>query len=100
MTTVISPARKVAFAVLEKTANGGYASDLLLVEAARLDSRDAGLASEIVFGCLRRQGQLDWLIGQLTKRGADRMDAAVRISLRMGLYQLRHLERVPPHAII
>jgi 16S rRNA (cytosine967-C5)-methyltransferase len=97
---MISPARKVAFGVLRKTEEGGYASDLLVTDAARLDSRDAGLASEIVFGCLRRQAQLDWLILQMTKRSADRLDSAVRLALRMGLYQLRHLDRVPAHAII
>ncbi len=100
MATMISAARKIAFSVLRKTGEGGYASDLLLTEAAHLDSRDAGLASEIVFGCLRRQAQLDWLIEQLTKRSSQRLDAAVRISLHMGLYQLRHLDRVPAHAAI
>ena len=100
MATMISAARKIAFSVLRKTGEGGYASDLLLTEAAHLDSRDAGLASEIVFGCLRRQAQLDWLIEQLTKRSPQRLDAAVRISLHMGLYQLRHLDRVPAHAAI
>ena len=89
---------EVAFKVLQATEDGGYASDLLLTEAATLDSRDAGLASEIVFGCLRRQGQLDWLIASVARRDADRMDTAVRIALRMGLYQLRHLDRVPAHA--
>src|SRR5688572_6943740 len=57
---MIGPARKVAFNVLRKTEEGGYASDLLLSHTEGLDSRDAGLASEIVFGCLRRQAQLDW----------------------------------------
>ena len=65
-----------------------------------LDSRDAGLASEIVFGCLRRQAQLDWLIKQATNREPARMDMAVRLALRMGLYQLRRLERVPAHAVL
>ena len=95
---MVSPARRVAFKVLQATEDGGYASDLLLKEAETLDSRDAGLASEIVFGCLRRQGQLDWLIASVARRDADRMDTAVRIALRMGLYQLRHLDRVPAHA--
>jgi 16S rRNA (cytosine967-C5)-methyltransferase len=97
---MISPARKIAFAVLQKTEEGGFASDLLLSHAASLDSRDAGLASEIVFGCLRRQAQLDWLTKRATNRDTGKMDAAVRIALRMGLYQLRHLERVPAHAAI
>ena len=97
---MIAAARKVAFAVLRKTEEGGYASDLLLSHSEGLESRDAGLASEIVFGCLRRQAQLDFIIGETAKRPAAKLDTAVRIALRMGLYQLRHLERVPPHAIL
>lgn len=97
---MISPARKVAFSILQQTEEGGYASDLLLSQSETLESRDAGLAANIVFGCLRRQGQLDWLVEQLVKRSTQRMDAEVLIALRMGLYQLRHLERVPPHAVL
>jgi 16S rRNA (cytosine967-C5)-methyltransferase len=97
---MISPARKTAFNVLQKTEEGGFASDLLLSHASALESRDAGLASEIVFGCLRRQAQLDWLIARATNREPGKMDSAVRIALRMGLYQLRHLERVPAHAVL
>ena len=96
MMSRVSPARAAAFQVLSLVEEGGYASDLLLRDTASLSSRDAGLASEIVFGCLRRQAQLDYLIdGQTAGRKLDR---AVRIALRMGLYQLRHLDRVPPHA--
>jgi 16S rRNA (cytosine967-C5)-methyltransferase len=58
------------------------------------------LASEIVFGCLRYQSQLDWLIQEASNREPGKMDAAVRIALRMGLYQLRHLARVPAHAAL
>ena len=76
---------------------GGYASDLLLQKTARLDSRDAGLASEIVFGCLRYQAQLDYLIDRRVPRAPD---AEVRIALRMGIYQLRYLDRIPPHAAV
>jgi len=84
--------------VLERVHEGGYASDLLLREAAHLDRRDAGLASEIVFGCLRRQAQLDWLIDtQLNKR---KLDPEVRIAMRIGAYQLLHLDRVPAHAAV
>src|SRR4051794_26547188 len=97
---MVSPARRVTFSVLRKTEAGGDASDLLLDESATLDSRDAGLASEITFGCLRRQNQLDFLIQQTAKRDPARMDVEVRLALRMGLYQLRHLERVPVHAAI
>jgi len=94
-----SPARLVAFSVLRKVETGGYASDLLLSEAAALDTRDAGLASEIVFGVLRWQAQLDYLIEHYSGRG-QKLDPEVRIALRMGMYQLRYLERVPAHAAV
>jgi 16S rRNA (cytosine967-C5)-methyltransferase len=91
---VISPARLVAFEVLQRVESGGYASDLLLSQASGLDRRDAGLASEIVFG------QLDFLIEHLSRRIPSKLDSEVRIALRMGIYQIRHLDRVPAHAAV
>ena len=94
-----SPARQAAFAILRKVEAGGYASDLLRSETASLDSRDAGLAEAIVFGALRYQAQLDYLIGHYS--GSQRkLDTEVRIALCMGIYQLRYLERIPPHAAV
>ena len=95
----LSPARLAAFDILRKVELGGYASDLLLARTAALDSRDAGLASQIVFGCLRYQEQLDFLI-QLYSGRARKLDPEVRLALRMALYQIRWLERVPPHAAV
>ena len=94
---MISPARQIAFDVLRKVHQGGYASDLLLQRSVQLDSRDAGLASEIVFGCLRYQAQLDYLIARRVPRPPE---PEVRIALRMGIYQLRYLDRIPPHAAV
>ncbi len=94
----IVPARQTAFAVLRRVERGGWASDLLLAATAALDSRDAGLASEIVFGVLRYRAQLDFLIEHFG--GPRRLDAEVRLALRMGIYQLRYLERVPAHAAV
>jgi 16S rRNA (cytosine967-C5)-methyltransferase len=97
---VISPARLVAFDVLLLVEKNGYAADLLTSRAARLNSRDAGLASEIVLGSLRYQAQLDFLIQHLSGRSAAPLDPEVRVALRMGIYQLRHLDRVPAHAAV
>lgn len=94
---MISPARQVAFDVLRKVQQGGYASDLLLQRSTQLDSRDAALASEIVFGCLRYQAQLDFLIASRVRRTPD---PEVQIALRMGIYQIRYLDRIPPHAAV
>jgi 16S rRNA (cytosine967-C5)-methyltransferase len=96
----VSPAREVAFRVLQKVATGGYASDLLRQESVRLDSRDAALAESIVLGCLRYQSQLDYLIAHFSGRPNPKLDEEVRIALRMGIYQLRYLDRIPAHAAV
>ncbi len=95
----IAPARTSAFDILRKVEKGGYASDLLLADTAALPSRDAGLAAEIVFGVLRYRAQLDYLIDHYSGR-PRKLDPEVRIALRMGIYQLRHLERIPAHAAV
>ncbi len=95
----ISAARLTAFDILRKVEAGGYASDLLRLHTAALDSRDAGLASEIVFGVLRYQAQLDYLIEHYSGR-SQKLDREVRLALRMGIYQLRYLARIPSHAAV
>jgi 16S rRNA (cytosine967-C5)-methyltransferase len=96
----LSPARLLAFDTLRKVGRGGYASDLLVSGAAPLDARDAGLASEIVFGVLRYQAQLDFLVEHYSGRGRRKLDFEVLLALRMGVYQLRYLDRIPPHAAV
>ncbi len=96
---MISPARSTAFDILCKVDAGGYASDLLLARTTSLDSRDAGLAHEIVFGVLRYRAQLDYLTQHYSGR-RQKLDREVRTALRMGIYQLRYLERVPAHAAV
>jgi len=96
----MSPARALAFEILVATEHNGYAADLLAARAAPLSSRDAGLASEIVFGVLRYRAQLDYLVTHYSGKPAERLDAPVLVALRMGIYQLRYLDRIPPHAAI
>src|SRR6516225_7986051 len=95
----IAAARVVAFDVLMKVEAGGYASDLLVIHSAPLEARDAGLAAEIVFGVLRYRAQLDFLIDHYAGR-SRKLDTAVCVALRMGVYQIRYLERVPAHAAV
>ncbi len=91
----ISPARSVAFDVLLAVEGGSYASDDLRSRSVTLSGRDAGLASQIVFGCLRFQSQLDYLIGLYSGRKLADLDPEVRIALRAAIFQMRYLERVP-----
>ena len=98
--TVLSPARRLSFQILEQIRKGGYASDLLRSETAELSTRDAALAEIIVFGCLRRQSEIDYLIGHFSGKPTRKLDDAVRIALRIGVFQLRYLDRVPAHAVV
>ncbi len=96
----ISPARLLAFDCLAEVEQGGYASDLLYHRFNAPDPRDTGLAYEIVFGVLRFQKQLDWLIVHYSGRPDPHLHPPVRRALRMGIYQLRYMDRIPPHASV
>ena len=98
--TKLAPARQAAFAALLAVDRGAWSAEALASKSAHLDTRDAGLASDIVFGTLRRKGQLDALIAQYSKRSVERLDPAVRTALEMALYQVRFLDRVPDHAVV
>lgn len=97
---MISPSRELAFRILLEVETGAFAADLLAVRSAPLDSRDAGLAATITLGCLRYRSQLDLLIRQLTGKPVKKLDPEVREALRMGIYQVRYLDRVPAHAAV
>ncbi len=64
------------------------------------DSRDQALLVEVSAGTLRWQAALDAQIAAASRRPVDGLEPPVRAVLRLGAYQLRRLDRVPPHAIV
>lgn len=96
----VSPARLAAFEILLRVEEGAYASVLLASREEELEARDRSLCHELVMGVLRRQLWLDRLIEYYASRKVADLDAAVRIVLRLGLYQLRFLSRVPASAAV
>jgi 16S rRNA (cytosine967-C5)-methyltransferase len=96
----LASARQAAFGALLAIDRGAWSAEALAAKSTQLDSRDAGLASDIVFGTLRRRGELDAAIGKYSKRALDKLDPAVRIALEMAIYQIRFLDRVPAHAAV
>lgn len=105
-----SPARRAAFAVLlrlEPTRDRPLPPrpDALI---ARLEDshgnppgrRDRALARELVFGVLRWRRALDYALEAYSRRPVRKLDLPVRIALRLGLYQLRYLDRVPASAAV
>jgi len=96
-------ARDVATRVLYRVAHEeAWASAALDAELTRagLDSRDAALAAQIVYGALRVVPALDAAVDPHLRRGPKDLDPMMRAVLRVATYQLLHLSRVPPHAIV
>ena len=78
-------------------------SDRALDRALRtsgLDRRERGLATERVYGVLRRRFSLDQRIAVHSKRPLVQLDAPVLEALRLGTYQVVYLDRVPSHAAV
>jgi len=96
----ISPARVAAFNILQQVENGAFSSVLLASQESNLQPLDRALCHELVLGVLRWQLFLDKIVEHFSKRRVDSLDAAVRIALRLGLYQLRFLTRVPASAAV
>ncbi|HEX7157606.1 MAG TPA: transcription antitermination factor NusB [Edaphobacter sp.] len=79
----------------------GNSDDLLHGQhTARLSQEDRNLATALVLGVLRWQIALDARIQQLLERPGQRLSEDIAIALRLGAFQLLHLDRVPPHAAI
>jgi 16S rRNA (cytosine967-C5)-methyltransferase len=98
----ISQARTIAFDVLRRVeTQNAYADEVLRAElGSGVRTEDAGLATELTLGVLRWQRLLDFLIDLNLSRATKTLDAEVRIALRLGIYQLWFLERVPAHAAV
>ncbi len=96
----LAPARKAAFAALLAVERGAWSAEALAAKSVHLDPRDAGLASDIVFGVLRRRGELDALIRSYSKVPPENIDPEIWIALEMAFYQLKFQDRVPAHAIV
>jgi 16S rRNA (cytosine967-C5)-methyltransferase len=99
---VKDPSRLVAYDVLKAVREqDAYANLVLpgLLRERRLTGRDAAFATELAYGTLRAQGQLDAVLQACVDRPLDRVDPPVLDVLRLGAYQLLRT-RVPSHAAV
>ncbi len=94
------PRETAARVLLQREKGAEYTEDILTGElaGASFSPSDRALAVELTYGVVRWQATLDWLIARKTRQGAPK--GAVRILLRLGLYQLFWLERIPDHAAV
>jgi 16S rRNA (cytosine967-C5)-methyltransferase len=98
----VSPARAAAFEILLKVERDhSYASELLHSSRFHnLSTADHGLLTELVMGVLRWKSLLDRHLAGVSSQKLDRLDAEVLAALRLGVYQLLFLSRVPVRAAI
>jgi 16S rRNA (cytosine967-C5)-methyltransferase len=99
---VVSPARSAAFDILLRIEReSSYASELLHSQTyARLTTVDHSLATELVMGVLRWRSLLDSQIAAGSAQPLGKLDLEVLTALRLAVYQLRWLSRVPARAAI
>ena len=100
--TKISVARKAAFDILMAVERGqSHSDDLLRSKAVNdLSEPDRNLATALVLGVLRRQIQLDHRLHGLLSRPDAKLDAEIRIALRLGAFQILQMDRIPARAAI
>lgn len=94
--------RQLAFVALRSVHQGAFADVALdkVLRGANLNNADRRLATEVVYGTVRRQRTLDALIDQLAKKRAYQQPPDLRTILHLGLYQLRYLSQIPAAAAV
>jgi 16S rRNA (cytosine967-C5)-methyltransferase len=99
---MIAPARVAAYDALTAVASGRADLPTALAEgrAALQDERDRALATEIATGVQRWRAKLDHLIAHFAMRDTGRLDPEILEILRLSVYQLLHLTRVPAAAVV
>lgn len=94
--------RKIALDILTKWESSGQYSNIALDSALKkneLSSPDRGLLTTLSYGVIEKKITLDYIIDRLA-RTPEKIDAEVRNILRMGLYQLIFLDKIPAHAAV
>lgn len=95
--------RQVALEILLRIEKENSYADILLdreLSSGMIQGPDRGLLTELVFGVLRRRGTLDHLIDSFSDRKTAKLERAVVMLLRLGLYQALFLDRVPVSAAV
>lgn len=100
---MVGTAREVALDCLMAGEKQGAWSDGYLrnaIRRAQLNGRDAALATQLTFGVLQNRILLDWHLSRLSSTAIDKLEPVVRDNIRLGLYQMSMLDRIPAHAAV
>lgn len=89
--------------VLTQVEQEGAYSNLLLnsaLQRSSLAKSDAGLATELIYGTISRLNTLDYFLDNFVNKGVQKLQPWVRALLRISLYQVIYLDRIPDHAVV
>ena len=95
--------RAVCFEALKKCEASGQYSNIALdlaLKRSDLSPSDRALVTTLFYGVIERKITLDYIISVLSSRELSEIDDGTRMLLRLGIYQLRFLDRIPDHAAI
>lgn len=95
--------RKVALMVLDRIEAAKRYSNIALdaaIEQSGVSGADRGLLTTLVYGVVERKLTLDYQIDKMASLPPSKIELGVRNALRLGLYQLIYLDRIPDHAAI
>jgi 16S rRNA (cytosine967-C5)-methyltransferase len=95
--------RELALDILAKVDHRGSYADTLLDSALKqtnLEQRDRALLTEMVYGTLRWRGKIDWIAERFLSQPLSRMRPRLRNILRLTLYQVLFLSRIPEYAAV
>ncbi|MBI4666371.1 MAG: hypothetical protein HY751_08185 [Nitrospinae bacterium] len=97
------PFRRAAFEILRKSESSKTPLDILLTEwraKKKHEERDRAFVFELTLGVTRWKMSLDYIIGKFSDRPVEKLGTAPLILLRMGVYQLASMDKVPPYAAV
>jgi 16S rRNA (cytosine967-C5)-methyltransferase len=95
--------RELAMDVLVRVEQQQAYSNIALNQAllrANLPRSEAGLVTELVYGTIQRLNTIDYLLSRFLIKGVGKLEPWVRNLLRLSLYQIHYLDRIPPHAAV
>ena len=99
----VKTCRELAVEILEKVEKRRAYADILLDQSLKknpLSARDRALLTQIVYGTLRWQKSIDWHLSRFLRLPPSGMDTYLKNLLRLTLYQLLFLDKIPDYAAV
>ncbi len=94
------PRRGAANVLARVFGEGAYADIALAKALEKVRPKDRALTTELVYGVLRRAITIDWIINKFSSVKTKKMERAVLVALRLGVYQIYFLTRIPDSASV